>query len=183
MPSHDRFSLFFAFFNEKSNFLPPKLFFSRKWCSIKLFLIKFRVEMTCRWKFLTAKKKSYCHFILIFHDFSTPIPSLNQGQESIFKVRECAQSILRLEKPKNRQFSHKNLKMFDFRFNTPTTFPESGSGKRFQGSGMRAIDSSHKIRGSRVIFRKKFFLMISPNKRSSLFKYCLYCFLCWIYGL
>ena len=93
MPSHDRFSLFFAFFNEKSNFLPPKLFFSRKWCSIKLFLIKFRVEMTRRWKFLTAKKKSYCHFILIFHDFSTPIPSLNQGQGSIFKVRECAQSI------------------------------------------------------------------------------------------
>ena len=99
MPSHDRFSLFFAFFNKKSNFLPPKLFFSRKWCSIKLLLIKFRVEMTRRWKFLTAKKKSYCHFILIFHDFSTPIPSLNQGQGSIFKVRECAQSIPRIKLP------------------------------------------------------------------------------------
>jgi hypothetical protein len=110
--------------------------------------------------------------------FNTSISSLNQGQGSVFTVRECAQSISRLEKPKNRRFSHKNLKMFDFRFNTPTTFPESGSGKRFQGSGMRAIDSSHKIRGSRVIFRKKFFLMISPNKRSSPFKYCLYCFLC-----
>ena len=43
-----------------------------------------------------------------------------QGQGSIFKLRECAQSILRLEKPKNRRFSHKNPKMFDFRFNTPT---------------------------------------------------------------
>ena len=87
------FRFFSPFFNKKSNFLPPKLFFSRKWCSIKLFLIKFRVEMTRRWKFLTAKKKIYCHFILIFHDFSTPIPFLNQGQGSIFKVRECAQSI------------------------------------------------------------------------------------------
>ena len=37
----------------------------------------------------------------------------------IFMLRECAQSIPRLEKPKNRRFSHKNPKMFDFRFNTP----------------------------------------------------------------
>ena len=35
-------------------------------------------------------------------------------------------------------------------------FPESGSGKRFQDLGMRAIDSPHKIRGNRVIFRKNF---------------------------
>ena len=33
--------------------------------------------------------------------------SLNQGQGSVFKVRECAQSIPRLEKPKSRRFSHK----------------------------------------------------------------------------
>ena len=43
---------------------------------------------------------------------------LNQGQGSIFKLRECAQSNSRLEKPKNRRFSHKNPKMFDYRFNT-----------------------------------------------------------------
>ena len=46
--------------------------------------------------------------------FKIPIPSLNQDQESVFTVRECAQSIFRLEKPKNRQFSHKNSKMFIF---------------------------------------------------------------------
>jgi hypothetical protein len=31
--------------------------------------------------------------------FNTPIPSLNQGQGSIFKVRECAQSIPRIKLP------------------------------------------------------------------------------------
>ena len=51
--------------------------------------------------------------------FNTSIPSLNQGQGSVFMLRECAQSIPRLEKPKNRRFSHKNPKKFDFRFNTP----------------------------------------------------------------
>ena len=88
--------------------------------------------------------------------FNTSISSLNQDQGSVFTVRECAQSISRLEKPKNRRFSHKNLKMFDFRFNTSTTFPESGSGKRFQGSGMRAIDSSIKL-GVVGSFLGKFF--------------------------
>ena len=34
-------------------------------------------------------------------------------------LRECVQSIPRLEKPKNRRFSHKNPKMFDFRSNIP----------------------------------------------------------------
>ena len=67
--------------------------------------------------------------------------SLNQGQGRIFKIRKFAQSIPRLEKPKNRRFSHKNSKMSDFRFNTPTPSPESGSGKHFQDSGVRAIDS------------------------------------------
>src|SRR3569623_2454873 len=95
--------------------------------------------------------------------FNTPISSLNQGQGSVFKVRECAQSILRLEKPKNRQFSHKNPKMFDFRFNIPTTFPESESRKRFHASGMRGIDFSHKITPRNVFlhkFSKKFFFEI-----------------------
>src|SRR3954465_230558 len=61
--------------------------------------------------------------------------------------------------PKNRRFSHKNSKMFDFRFNTPTPFPESGSRKRFHGPGMRGIDFSHKITPRKVFFlnwRKKF---------------------------
>ena len=31
--------------------------------------------------------------------FNTPIPSLNQGQGSIFKIRECAQSIPRIKLP------------------------------------------------------------------------------------
>src|SRR6185503_16625428 len=76
----------------------------------------------------------------------------------------------RLEKPKNRWFSHKNPKMFDFRFNTPTPFPESGSRKRFHALGMRGIDFSHKITPKNVfftkIFKKKFFsengLRLSP---------------------
>ena len=68
------------------------------------------------------------------------LQSLKHDQGSVFMLRECAQSIPRLEKPKNRQFSHKNAKMFDFRFNTHP-FPESGSRKRFHDSGVRAIDS------------------------------------------
>ena len=63
--------------------------------------------------------------------FNTPIPSLNQRQGSVFTVRECAQSISRLEKPKNRQFSHKNPKMFYFRFNTPIPFLNQGQGSVF----------------------------------------------------
>ena len=61
-----------------------------------------------------------------------------------------------LEKPENRRFSHKNPKMFDFRFNTPTTFPESGSRKRFHALGIRAIDSPHKIRPRRDFSEKNF---------------------------
>jgi hypothetical protein len=48
--------------------------------------------------------------------------------------------------------------MFDFLFNKPTPFPESGSRKRFHASGMRGIDFSHKITPIKVIFlnlRKK----------------------------
>ena len=55
-------------------------------------------------------------------------------------------------------------------FKKPKFF--SASGKHFQDSGMRAIDSPHKIRGNRVIFRKKFFLTITPNKRPSPCEYC-----------
>ena len=55
--------------------------------------------------------------------------------------------------------------MFDFRFNTPTPFPESGSRKRFHASGMRGIDFSHKITPRNVIFLKnveKFFFVGDP---------------------
>ena len=69
---------------------------------------------------------------------------------------ECAQSIPRLEKPKNRPFSHKNLKMFDFRFNIPSPFPESGSRKRFHNSAVRAIGFSHDIIPKNMILKKKF---------------------------
>src|SRR3569623_1887342 len=58
--------------------------------------------------------------------------SLNQCHGSIFKLRECAQSILRIEKPKNRRFSHKNPKMFDFRFNTPISSLNQGQGSIFK---------------------------------------------------
>src|SRR4051812_38293942 len=47
-------------------------------------------------------------------------------------VRECAQSIPCLEKPKNRQFSHKNPKMFDFRFNIPIPCLNQGQGSVFK---------------------------------------------------
>src|SRR3954468_1538621 len=43
-------------------------------------------------------------------------------------VRECAQSIPHLEKPKSRRFSHKKPKMFDYRFNTP--IPSLNQGQR-----------------------------------------------------
>src|SRR3569623_557811 len=98
-------------------------------------------------------------FSIIFPEIQSrlfvSLPFLNQSQGSSFTVRECAQSILRLEKPKNRRFSHKNPKMFDFRFNTPTPFPESGSRRRFHASGMRGIDFSHKITPRNVFFFRR----------------------------
>ena len=81
--------------------------------------------------------------------------SLNQGQGSIFKIREYAQSILRVEKPKNRRFSHKNSKMFDFRFNTHIYFPESGPREHFHASGMRAINFSPRNYPKKLVFRRK----------------------------
>ena len=92
--------------------------------------------------------------IVIFSLQYKTLISLNQGQGSIFKMREYAQSIPRLEKSKNQRFFHKNSKMFDFRFNTPTPSPESGSGKHFQDSGMRGIDFSHKITPIKIFFFK-----------------------------
>ena len=56
---------------------------------------------------------------------------MKHGQGSVFMLRECAQSITRLEKPKNRRFSHKNPKIFDFRFNTPIPSLNQGQGSVF----------------------------------------------------
>ena len=85
---------------------------------------------------------------------------LNQGQGSAFTVRECTESIPRLEKPKNRRFSHKNPKIFDFRFNTPTPFPASGSWKRFHASGMRGIDFSHQITPMGSLVKKIYKILV-----------------------
>src|SRR3569833_851128 len=112
-------------------------------------LIDFSHKITLRTMILEEKSKNF-----IFSLQYKTLISLNHGQGSIIKLRECAQSILRLEKPKNRRFSHKNSKMFDFRFNTPTPFPESGSRKNFHVSGMRGIDFSHQITPIKIMFFK-----------------------------
>jgi hypothetical protein len=49
--------------------------------------------------------------------------SLNQGQRSIFKFRECAQSIPRINLLSESHFQVENLKIFDFRFNTHIPIP------------------------------------------------------------
>ena len=85
--------------------------------------IDFSCKITLITMILEEKSK-----IFIFSLQYKKLISLNQG--SIFKLRECAQSILRLEKPKNRRFSHKNPKMFDFRFNTSISLNQ-GQGSIF----------------------------------------------------
>jgi hypothetical protein len=57
--------------------------------------------------------------------------------ENARMILKCAQSIPRLEKPPNSRFPEKNRILVHFSFNTPTTFPKSGSGKHFRASGMR----------------------------------------------
>jgi hypothetical protein len=61
----------------------------------------------------------------------------------------------RINLPPESHFQAENLKIFDFRFNTHSDSPDSGSGKHFQASEMRAIDSPHTISPNRVIFEKK----------------------------
>ena len=49
-------------------------------------------------------------------------------------------------------------------FNTLTQFPESGPRKHFHASGMRAIDSPHKITRKKSLFeRKNFSTEIDPR--------------------
>src|SRR5689334_4030591 len=61
-------------------------------------------------------------------------------------------------KTPKKKFFGENSNLLHFRFNTPTTFPESG--KRFHASGMHAIDSPHKITPIGVVFRKYFLVQI-----------------------
>ena len=89
--------------------------------------------------------------------FNTQIPSLNQGQGSVFKVRECAQSIPHLEKPKNRRFSHKNPKMFDFRFKNPIFSLNQGQGSVFNFWECAQSIPRIKLPLKMVILEKNFF--------------------------
>ena len=67
--------------------------------------------------------------------FNTPIPSLNQGQGSVFKVRECAQSIPRIKLPLEGHLLKKFKKIFypdpvlDFRLKKSTIFGRVLHGK------------------------------------------------------
>ena len=99
------------------------------WFREKIGLLKIdsQHEITPRNMILREKFQNFS----IFASIHTSI-SLNQDQGSIFNLRECAQSIRRLEKPMNRRFSHKNPKMFDFRFNTPIPSLNQGQGSVFK---------------------------------------------------
>ena len=55
--------------------------------------------------------------------FNTPIPSLNQGQGSVFKVRECAQSISRIKLPLEMYFLQKFSKKIFFGERAPIVTP------------------------------------------------------------
>src|SRR6202012_342360 len=48
------------------------------------------------------------------------------------------------------------IKHFGFSLQYTDSFPESGSRKRFQGLGMRTIDSPHEITPRNMILREKF---------------------------
>ena len=80
--------------------------------------------------------------------------SPNQGQESIFTLRECAQSNPHLEKLLENLFSSETWFIFVSVYISP--FPESGPGKHFHAVGMRAIDSPHKIIPIGIISGKNF---------------------------
>src|SRR3569623_38884 len=75
---------------------------------------------------------------LPFFDFLNflGLMTLIQGQENVLTLRVCAQSISRLENPLYSRFSSENSNLIHFRFNTPTTLPESELGKHFRASGM-----------------------------------------------
>jgi hypothetical protein len=99
--------------------------------------------------------------------------SLNQSQRSIFRLRECAQSIPRIKLPLESLFHAKNLNFSILASINKPFFPESG--KNFQASEMRAIDLQHKTTPRRIIFRifeKKF--RIENMKKSPKFQFFRY---------
>jgi hypothetical protein len=108
-------------------------------------------------------KSKICIFSLQYKTFI----SLNQGQGSIFKLRDCAQSVPRIKLPQKDDFEARNPKCFDFRFNTHIYFSESGSRKHFHVSGMRAIDFSPRNYPKKSVFRRKSGKKFFALKRSS----------------
>ena len=88
----------------------------------------------------------------IFASIHTYI-SLNQGQGSIFKLRECAQSIFRLEITLKSRFLEENRKKIS-RWNALLLW-FSGSRLIFHASKMRAIDFSPRNYPKKSVFRKK----------------------------
>src|SRR6185437_213244 len=94
--------------------------------------------------------------------FNTPIPSLNQGQGNVFMIRGCAQSISRLEKPKNRRFSHKNPKMFIF-LQKPNFSLNQGQGSVFNFWKCAQSIPRIKLPLKMIILEKNFFHEIVPN--------------------
>ena len=79
---------------------------------------------------------------------------MKQDQGSIFMLRKHAQSIFRIENPQIVGFPVKIRTFFTF---TSILYPESGSRKHFQASGMGAIDFPHKITPKWVISGRKNF--------------------------
>jgi len=89
-------------------------------------------------------------------------------------LRESAQSIPRLEKPKNRRFSHKNPKMFDFRFNT--LIPSLNQGRESVFKVRECAQSISRLKNLRIDgflikIRKCQFVQKKLVKKSSLQKY------------
>jgi hypothetical protein len=77
------------------------------------------------------------------------------SQRSIFKMRECAQSIRRMKLPPEIWFRGQFSLQYTQLFPWHTTI--SLSRKHLHDSGRRAIDFSHNFIPNRVIFTKKFF--------------------------
>jgi hypothetical protein len=90
---------------------------------------------------------------------------LIQDQESVFKLREGAQSIFRIKLPPENHFRAENLKIFDFRFNT-----HSDSLIQDQGSVGNARNRFPRIK---LVLIETFFLNFESKnmKKSPQFRY------------
>ena len=109
-----------SWFREGIGVLKRKSIYLRKESYINVVRVDFYLKKCVRACFICCWERIFWFF------------TLNQGQGSVFRIRECVQSISRLEKPKNRRFSHKNPKIFDFRFNTPIPSLNQGQGSVFK---------------------------------------------------